>query len=138
MSDDEVRRMHLELVTRSFAAVSRGDVDAQLEVCTDDVVLELPYADPPVRLEGKEAIRAHVGPALQIFSFELQIRNVFECRDPDTLILEYTSEGQCTTTGQPYSNSYIGVIVFRDGRICAQREYYNPLVAATALQPQGT
>jgi ketosteroid isomerase-like protein len=130
--------MHLELVTRSFAAVSRGDVDAQLEACTDDVVLELPYADPPVRLKGKEAIRAHVGPALRIFSFELEIRKVFECMDPDTLILEYTSEGRCTTTGQPYANSYIGVIGFRDGRICAQREYYNPLVAAAALQPLGT
>jgi uncharacterized protein len=136
MSDDDVRRRHLELVRRSFDAVSRGDVDTQLESCTDDVVLELPYADPPVRLQGKEAIRAHVGPALQIFSFELQISNVFECRDPDTLILEYTSEGRCTTTGQPYANSYIGVIQFRDGRICAQREYYNPVMAAVALQPQ--
>lgn len=125
---------HLQLIERSFAAVSRGDVEGQLETCTDDVVLEFPYADPPVRLQGKEAIRAHVGAALQIFTFRLQITDVYPCVDPDTLVLEYTSEGKVTSNGRHYANSYIGVIRFRDGLICAQREYYNPLVAARALQ----
>ena len=135
MTDEDVRRRHRELVERSFAAVSRGDVGGQLESCTHDMVLELPYADPPVRLEGKEAIRAHVGPALETFSFRLEITNVYECADPDTLVLEYTSEGRVTTTGKAYANSYIGVIHFRDGLICHQREYYNPLVAARAARP---
>lgn len=135
MTAEEIRARNLALVERSFAAVGQGRVDLQLEAFTDDVVLELPYADPPVRLEGKEAIRAHVGPALEIFSFQLRIDRVFECADPDTLVLEYTSEGRVTTTGKPYSNSYIGIVRFREGRICWQREYYNPLVAARALQP---
>jgi uncharacterized protein len=136
MSDDEKRRRHLDLITRSFAAISTGDLDRQLEACTEDVVLELPYANPPVRLEGKAAVRAHVGPALKIFSFRLDIGTVYQCEDPDTVILEYTSQGTATTTGRPYSNSYISVVRFRDGRICAQREYYNPMVAAAALQPE--
>jgi hypothetical protein len=58
------------------------------------VVLELPYADPPVRLEGKAGIRRHVGPALEAFSFRLHINQIYECVDPDLLILEYTSEGK--------------------------------------------
>jgi len=124
----------LKLIERSFAAVGRGDVEGQLEGCTDDVVLELPYADPPVRLEGKDAIRAHVGPALKIFSFQLQITQVYPGADPDVLVLEYTSEGAVTSTGRHYANSYIAVIRFRDGLVCAQREYYNPLIAARALQ----
>ena len=133
VTDDETRRRHLKVIEQSFAAVGRGDIDGQLETCTDDVVLELPYADPPVRLEGKDAIRAHVGPALQVFSFQLQITNVFPCVDPDTVVLEYTSEGAVTSTGRHYANSYIAVVRFRDGLVCAQREYYNPLVAARAL-----
>ncbi len=133
MTDEETRSKNRRLVEGSFAAVGRGDVAAQLEHCADDIVLELPYADPPVRLQGKEAIRAHVEPALEIFRFVLEITSVYECLDPDTLILEYTSEGTVTSTGKGYRNSYVGVVRFRDGLICFQREYYNPAVAARAL-----
>jgi uncharacterized protein len=131
--DHEMRQEHRAIVERSFAAISRGDLEGQLESCTDDMVLELPYADPPVRLEGKPAIRLHVGPALEVFSFRLHITHVYECVDPDVLLLEYTSEGKVTTTGKPYMNSYIGVIRFRDGLLCSHREYYNPLIAARGL-----
>src|SRR5579864_4786870 len=79
MSDDDRRRQNRQLVERSFAAVGRADVSGQLESFTDDVVLELPYADPPVRLQGKEAIRAHVGPALETFQFQLHITDVYDC-----------------------------------------------------------
>ena len=135
MSDEERRRRNRELVERSFAAVGRADVSGQLESFAEDVVLELPYADPPVRLEGKDAIRAHVGPALEIFRFQLHITDVYDCADPDTLVLEYRSEGHVTTTGKEYRNNYICVVRFRDGLICHQREYYNPLPAARALRP---
>ena len=37
-----------------MAAVSKGDVDEQLAMCTDDFVLDLPYADPPKTVAGKE------------------------------------------------------------------------------------
>jgi uncharacterized protein len=135
VTDHEVRERNRTVVAQAFAAVSRGDVDGQLDYCTESVVLELPYADPPVRLEGKSAIRRHVGPALEVFSFRLHINQIYECVDPDLLILEYTSEGKVITTGRPYLNSYVGVVRFRDGLICSQREYYNPLIAARALAP---
>ncbi len=135
MTDEERRRRNRDALERSFDAVGRGDVAGQLDCCTEDMVLELPYADPPVRLEGKEAIRAHVGPALEVFRFRLQLTAVYDCADPDLLVAEYTSEGEVTTTGRPYRNSYIGVVRFRDGLICHQREYYNPVEATRALQP---
>ncbi|HUJ65365.1 MAG TPA: nuclear transport factor 2 family protein [Acidimicrobiales bacterium] len=135
MDDREKRLQNRKLVEHAFAAVGRADVSGQLDTFTDDVVLELPYADPPVRLEGKDAIRAHVGPALDIFRFQLHITDVYECADPDTLVLEYFSAGHVTTTGKEYRNTYISVVRFRDGLICHQREYYNPLPAARALKP---
>lgn len=134
MTDEEKRKRNREVVERSFAAVGRADVSGQLHSFTEDVVLELPYADPPVRLEGKDAIRARVGPALEIFRFHLHITGVYDCTDPDTLVLEYRSEGHVTTTGKEYRNAYIGVVRFRDGLICHQREYYNPVPVARALQ----
>jgi len=87
VDDREKRLQNRKLVEHAFAAVGRADVSGQLDTFTDDVVLELPYADPPVRLEGKDAIRAHVGPALDIFRFQLHITDVYECADPDTLVL---------------------------------------------------
>ena len=135
MDDRDKRGQNRKLVERAFDAVGRADVSGQLDAFTEDVVLELPYADPPVRLEGKDAIRAHVGPALEIFRFQLHITDVYECADPDTLVLEYFSDGRVTTTGKEYRNTYISVVRFRDGLICHQREYYNPLPAARALKP---
>jgi ketosteroid isomerase-like protein len=134
MSDEVKRRQNRAVLERAFAAVGRGDVEGQLDCCTDDVTLELPYADPPLQLEGKDAIRAHVGPALQIFRFRLDITQTYDCADADMLILEYRSEGHVTTTGKPYRNTYIGVVRFRDGKICFQREFYNPVPAGRALQ----
>jgi ketosteroid isomerase-like protein len=135
VTDDEKRLRNRDVVERSFAAVGRADVAGQIDYFTEDVVLELPYADPPVRLEGKDAIRAHVGPALETFRFQLHITDVYDCADPDTLVLEYRSEGHVTTTGKEYRNTYIGVVRFRDGLICHQREYYNPVPAGRALRP---
>lgn len=126
---------HLEAIERGFAAVAAGDIDEQLRNFTDDAVLEMPYADPPARLVGHAAIRARVGPALQTFRFRLEITAVYECTDPDTLVLEYSSEGHAVPTGRPYRNSYVGVFRFRDGLICFQREYYNPVPAGRALSP---
>jgi uncharacterized protein len=134
VTDEERRRRNREVVERSFAAVGRADVSVQLDHFTDDGILELPYADPPVRLQGKAAIRAHVGPALEIFCFQLHVTDVYDCVDPDTLVLEYRSEGHVTTTGKEYRNAYIGVVRFRDGLICHQREYYNPVPAGRALR----
>lgn len=124
---------NLACVLSAFGAVGAGDVDGQLARYTDDAVLEMPFADPPVRIEGKPALRSRLEPALAIFHFTLSVTEVHECAEPDTLVLEYTSQGVVTTTGRPYANAYIGVFRFREGLICFQREYYNPVAAQRAL-----
>ena len=123
----------LDVVRRAFAAVRVGDVEGQLAHFTEVAVLEMPYADPPVRLEGKDQIRARLAPALEIFRFTLTVTGVYACPDPDTLVLEYTSDGQVTTTGKPYRNSYVGFFRVRTRLISFQREYYNPVPASRAL-----
>ena len=87
-----------------------------------------------VAKDAAAAIGAHVGPALEVFRFQLHITDVYDCVDPDTLVLEYRSEGHVTTTGKEYRNNYICVVRFRDGLICHQREYYNPVPAGRALR----
>jgi ketosteroid isomerase-like protein len=61
------------------------------------------------------------------------LTTVHDCLDPDVLVAEYTSEGEVTTTGKPYANTYIGIWRFRDGRVCGLKEFYNPLISQRAL-----
>lgn len=122
------------MVRAAFAAIAEGDADRMLESYHPDVVLELPYGDPPgKRIEGKQAVRDYLAAAFQIFAMELTITEVYPTEDPDVLVLEYESTGSIRTTGVPYANRYVGIYRFRDGQVASVREYYDPRPAAIAL-----
>ncbi len=130
-------RTNLEILQSVFD--SMGDADAVVAHYTDDYVMELPYAHPdkPDRTEGKEAVRQRLVGAFKVFRFSLHITEVYPCVDPDLLIAEYTSQGEVIPTGRRYSNRYIGLWRFRDGKVCFTREYLNPEAAKAALEPAG-
>jgi ketosteroid isomerase-like protein len=132
---DPTRSKNLEAVRRAFRGVSHADADEMLANYTDDLVMELPYADPPSVLVGRDSIRSYLSGAFEVFKFRLDITEVHECSDPDKLVVEYASEGVVTTTGKPYANTYIGVYWFRDGAICKVREFYNPVPSQRSLEP---
>jgi ketosteroid isomerase-like protein len=133
---DEAERRHRNLlaVQAAFEGVSAADAERQLANYTDDMVLELPYDTPPTRLEGKATVLARLSRAFRTYKMRIAITEVHECVDPDELIIEFTSEGHMATTGKPYANRYIGVFRFRDGKICAQREFFNPKISDEALR----
>jgi ketosteroid isomerase-like protein len=135
MTDQDIRARNLAAVEGAFAAIGKGDADGQVAHYTDDAVMEMPFIDPPAITMGKAAIRERLAGAFTVFRFTLTIERVTECLDPDELVLEFTSEGTVTTTGKPYANRYIARFQFRDGKICFQREYFNPNAAALALTP---
>ena len=129
------KRTNLETLQSVFD--SMGDADAVVAHYTDDYVLELPYAHPENldRTEGKEAVRERLVGAFQVFRFTLHITELYPCADPDLLIAEYVSQGEVIPTGRRYSNRYIGLWRFRDGKVCFTREYLNPEIARAALAP---
>jgi ketosteroid isomerase-like protein len=114
-------------VESAFAAIAEGDVDGMLAHYTDDVVFDMPYASPPVLIEGKAVVRKRLAAAFSRLRFSLEITDVYELADPDGLILEYTSSGHVLSIGDEYANRYIGVYRFRAGLISGVREFYNPL-----------
>ena len=132
MTDDK-RARNLATAKAAFEGVSNADAEAQLANYTDDMVLELAFTDPPVRLDGKQAALQFLAEAFAVYKMRLTITRVHECLDPDELIVEFTSEGHLATTGKPYANVYIVVLRFRDGQICFQREFFNSLMADRAL-----
>jgi ketosteroid isomerase-like protein len=119
---DEHRQRNFDVVLRAFAAVGAGDADAQVANYTEDIVLEFPFTDPPVH--------ERLTKAFKVFQFDLTISDVHACLDPDELIVEFTGSGSYLPNGAPYENRYIAVFNFRDGKICRQREYFDPTQAA--------
>ncbi len=117
----------LAVIERAFAGIAAGDAGAMLEHYTEDMVLELPYGDPPgKRIEGRAAARDYLGAAFEVFRFELRITDVHELADPSVLVLEYESSGRMLTTGAPYGNRYIGIYRFDGDRIRHVTEFYDP------------
>ncbi len=132
MGDDETRARNRAAVEAALAAVNAGDAAAQMAHYTDDLVLEFPFADPPKRLEGKDVVLPYLTAALGAFELHLTVTEVHETTDPDELIVEASGTGTYRPTGAAYQNRYVIVYGFRDGRICRQREYYDPLAAQRA------
>lgn len=135
MTEQELRAANLERVRLAFEGVSASDADLMLANYTEDMVLELPYADPPTVLEGRETVRSYLVAAFAVFQFRLWITQVYETVDPEMVVLEYESSGRAATTGKPYANTYIGVYWFRGGLISRAKEWYNPIMGVRAATP---
>ena len=129
MGDDERRAANRAAVDGAVRAINAGDASAQMAHYTDDLVLEFPFSDPPKRLEGKDVVEPYLTNALGLFELDLHVVEVHDTVDPDELIVEAAATGTFTPNGAPYENRYVIVYGFRDGLICRQREYYNPLAA---------
>ena len=133
--DHAARREANRVLLESVISLYGTRRASELASCyTSDWVLELPFGDPPVRLEGASEIGAYLAPKLGTFQFALHLTAVHDCLDPDLLVAEYESDGLATTTGRPYRNTYVAFWRFRDGKVCGVKEYANPAVIAEALR----
>jgi uncharacterized protein len=128
----------IEIFEQILLATHAGDAQAVLDLCADDVVFEFPFAPPgrPAQVRGKEAL----GPYLATISSRVQFDGLsnletHQTLDPDVLIIEMTATGTVKDTGEPYDQSYVGVLTAREGRITRYRDYWNPLKSlGTALR----
>lgn len=125
----------------SFSGLLRSALGARLtagsqtlDLFTDDVVFEFPYAPAglPVRLDGLASLADHlarVGPMLELRAFTLHAVHPSEA----TVIVEFSCRGKGVATGLPYDQDYISVVTLREGRIARYRDYWNPIVVLDAL-----
>jgi ketosteroid isomerase-like protein len=120
-----------EVLQRAFDLIGAGDADGLADIYTEDYVLDLPYADGGTVIEGRDAALAFIDAAFQQVRFSFTITEVHPVAQPDLMILEYTGTGEIVATREPFSNRYIGLWWFRDGRISRTREYFDPTVLAS-------
>jgi uncharacterized protein len=129
MSDEVLRAANTALFRQVVATISAGQYEQLRSCITDDFVFELPYGPQsmPRRFDGAETwIQMSLMTFTMFRSFQLDLDEVHDCLDPDELIAEYHSDAVVAHNGNAYRNRYIGVLRFRDGRICAWREFHNP------------
>jgi uncharacterized protein len=114
------------------------DVHGFADQLADDVVIETPFAPPgrPRRVRGREqwlAIAAPGRAALPARFEECRNVVVHETADPEVIVVEYELAGTVTTTRQPASAAFIGVLRVRDGKIVHWREYQDTFAIVQAL-----
>ncbi len=137
-TQNERRAGNRAVVEQAFGLLSQMRHRELADLITEDIDFELPFGPGQKALvvRGRErwlALNDATWPAFARFS--LAIAAVYELADPDALVIEYQSDGLVRSTGKPYRNRYIGVFRFRDGRICAWREFHNPEITAISMRP---
>jgi ketosteroid isomerase-like protein len=129
MTDDARRTANRALVEAVIARISAGEFDRVGDVLADDLVFELPYGpdfipSPVVGLAAWNELQRATFPLFR--DFTLQLSDVYDCADPDTLIAEYRSTATVVRNGNEYRNRYIGVFRFAGGKIAAWKEFHKP------------
>jgi ketosteroid isomerase-like protein len=117
----------LQVLEQRNEALLANDMPAFADLFAADGVIEMPFAagELPARLVGKDAIAAYAtevdrdGLRLE----ELHVRHTHRTDDPEVVILELTSIGRVTATGERFTVPCIQVFRIRDGKIVLFRDY---------------
>ncbi len=132
----EIQQQSIDLVKSFYAAKSRHDLEATIELFADDAMYVLPLSasgepKPWFQYDGKQATSDYQKAVLQRFS---QIRMV----DPQytsnpegsTVFVETRGDYISAEGSRPYNNVYVFKFVIRDGKFTHVYEYANPVTYA--------
>lgn len=120
-----------DVVRKVTELVSNFQFDEIEQYIHDEIVMEAPYQafnHGPMR-RGRKKFMEGVAFIPQVFEkFKLNICELYECQEKNTVIIEQTSFGVFVANKGTYQNRYVMVYGFRDGKIDLWREYFNPEV----------
>jgi ketosteroid isomerase-like protein len=137
VSDD---RPPAELVSVYLDALQRQDVAALGALVTEDFLLEVPF-DAAGTNDPRNALSWHgradyltnycaIFPRIAVH----RIKDIVVRPTTDPAIVYAEALGDMTLVdGTPYRNRYVFRFDFRDGKICALKEFCNPVTAAIAF-----
>ncbi len=120
-----------DVLARRRQVMLDGDADGLADLFAPGAVIEFCFHGPPgtpVRLEGREAIRAY---ARQVMASplrleEYEVTELYQARDPEVVIAEMWATATWTTTGRPLTATSIQVLRIRDGHIVLFRDFADP------------
>ena len=107
-----------------------GDLDGYLELLSDDVEVEFPFAPTgrPERLRGRENLRRYLEPLLARIAYEsITSLVVYETDVAGTIVAEMTIQLRILESGRTLSRRYVAIVRAEGGHVVSYREYWNPL-----------
>jgi ketosteroid isomerase-like protein len=126
-----------ERIRELLALAGAMDVEGLARHLAPDIVMELPYAPPPLlrRYDGLSAVLGFQRASAVLFSgFSIAVERVHVVEDAPVVVAEYRSDGVVAATGGPYRNRYITVFELDPGgRVRRWREFYDPAVVREAF-----
>jgi ketosteroid isomerase-like protein len=134
LDTNALRESNFELAHRWMTTLGEP---AWWDMMHDDIVFEFPYA-PSLgekdRYVGKAAVTNYVRAMfarLTVFKFKnLEITGT---TDPAVFFCEYQAD-VTTTHGEPYKQTYINKLRFKDGKTIFMREFWDPKVTIDATK----
>ena len=121
----------VDVLARRRQLMLNGDADGFADLFAPDAVIEFSFHGPPgtpVRLEGREAIRAYsrrvMASPLRLEDFE--VAEFYQAQDPEVVIVEMRAKATVTTTGRPITATSIQVLRIREGHIVLFRDFADP------------
>ena len=113
------------------------DGDHFFDLLAEDVVFDFIITVPeyPRHVVGRNnLIELYRGYGSVFFLDRCYDLRVHRSEATSTVVLEYASDGKVVSTGRPYSNRYISVVVITDSKVTAWRDYLDPLRVFAALE----
>ena len=113
------------IAQRLFELFSASDIDGVLALMTDDATWRIPgkkELTPTAGVYSKERIGRLFRRMLDNLSTGLRMTVLSSIAEGDRVALEVTSSGDLKN-GRLYRQEYHFIMEFRDGKICAVREY---------------
>jgi ketosteroid isomerase-like protein/catechol 2,3-dioxygenase-like lactoylglutathione lyase family enzyme len=126
-------RQHLSLFTNDTMTA-----EAYVNLITEDVVHEYPYAPAPFanRVQGRDAVTAHLLNITRLASnWGFTDLTFSASSDPNTVFVEFEGGGLVTATGKTYHQVYNARLTMRGEQIAHYREYFNPSRILEAFLP---
>jgi uncharacterized protein (TIGR02246 family) len=126
-----------DVLARRRELMMNGDADGLADLFAPDAVMEFSFHGPPgtpVRLEGREAIRAYsrqvMASPLRLESYE--VTELYQTQDPAVVIAEMRAQATLAT-GRSMTAMSIQVLRIQDGHIVLVRDFADPRILADVI-----
>ncbi|WP_051941310.1 nuclear transport factor 2 family protein [Phaeacidiphilus oryzae] len=107
---------------------------ALVELYADDVVIDVPFAKPRGRVEGRarleEMTRGTVG-RLRARLTDAVLHTAAD--DPEVVVVEFGTQGEVPATGRSFDTRNVVVMRVRDGRIAESHDYHDHVALGEAM-----
>src|SRR5512135_1818491 len=121
-----------DVLVRRRELMLNGDADGLADLFAPDAVIEFSFHGPPgapVRLEGREAIRAYsrrvMASPLRLEAYE--VAELYQTQDPAVVVVEMRAKAT-VTTGRSITATSIQVLRIQDGHIALFRDFADPRI----------